>query len=292
MGGAKSAAYSYATVYAPTGGVHTKAGYQVLRDPTVAKALANGLKQHGPRYTVDSKHASLSIGPSVAAGTDGFRLAPNVSGPVKLSDDVFLSANWSLGGTRSHSLEYEGWESRLTLGARYQGTSLHFTRFGGPRSQWTGSLAFSRWKDGYLRTDNDFFAKWVDSFKGEDRFRTAALEVGYGDFGAGFQVITGDGEEDQEEQSRFADEENPYRAGPVYLRIQRGANEYRFGANSEYMRSAIQDNFHHFINWLGNHPILQYPFFFFSGDAINFENKGGGVHPWFSVGTDDPYSIY
>jgi len=224
---------------------------------------------------------------------DGFRLAADVSGSVKLSDDASLSGSLSLGGTRSRSLEYESLESRFSIGGSFRGTSLHFTRFGGPRSQWTGSLAFSRWKDGYLRTDNDFFAFWVDSFDGEDRFRTAALEVGYGDFGAGFQIVTGDGEEEQEDQPWFADEENPYRSGPVYLRIQRGENEYRFGANSEFMRAAIQNNFHHFINWLGTHPILQYPFFIFDGDAPEFDYKEGrGVHPWFSVGTDDPYSIY
>ena len=86
-----------------------------------------------------------------------------------------------------------------------------------------------------------------------------------------------------------------YRAGPVYLRIQRGANEYRFGGNSEYMRAAIQNNFHDFINDVGTHPILRYlpPFFIFYGsDPPHFDYKGGIVHPWFSVGTDDPYSIY
>ena len=165
----------------------------------------------------------------------------------------------------------------------------------GPRSQWTESLAFSRWTYGYVRTDNDFFAKWVDSFEGEDRFQTAALEVGYGDFGAGFQVITGDGEETVPgTDPAIADEAVPYRAGPVYLRIQRGANEYRFGGNSEYMRALIQNNFHDFINELASTPILQHipPIRFFDGNAPHFEDKGGGVHPWFSVGTDDPHSIY
>lgn len=139
----------------------------------------------------------------------------------------------------------------------------------------------------YAQTDNDFFAFWA----GKDRFRTAALEVGYGMIGAGFQLVTGD-PKSREKISGIYKYGNEFRSGSVYLRIAKGRNEYRYGVNSETMRRIIQHRFHDAINFLGTTPVLEYLFFMFNGEAGYFQDQGGEPTGYGSVGTDDPFTIY
>ncbi|PEN14720.1 hypothetical protein CRI94_00015 [Longibacter salinarum] len=67
----------------------------------------------------------------------------------------------------------------------------------------------------------------------------------------------------------------------MYLRIQRGANVYRFGAISEYVLAAIQNNFPDLIDNVGNHPIRKkLPFRHdLRKQRPSFREYGGGVHP-------------
>jgi hypothetical protein len=85
-----------------------------------------------------------------------------------------------------------------------------------------------------------------------DRYRTAAAQINIGPFGIGTNMITGDAGPDKAANAKFIDghwtytsddeyDPNNYRMGTFYFRV----GSFRFGRNSEKIRSVFQNQFAH-----------------------------------------------
>jgi hypothetical protein len=149
-----------------------------------------------------------------------------------------------------------------------------------------------------VQYENDW--PWGD---GRDRFRTAALQLKYQDFSAGFNLYTGDPGPDEYESVDYeggtyeystgglGHSPDKYRAGVAYF----GYREYKFGVNSEQVRDVIQNKIIH--RSMNNHK-----------KAREAQNQGGNPKdyirtPYFkvlssdkanygSIGKANPFSLW
>lgn len=148
----------------------------------------------------------------------------------------YLFGRWSLSGTTYSGDLYNG-ESQTT------NTLTRNGRF----------LRLSYENDQMFGADQVFIG--VRAADGGDRYRTAAMQIGFGRFVAGFTLITGDpgpeGMRDTDTEdgteiystSIFGDDPDQYRLGKFYI----GSESLQLTRDSEQIRHAIQNRFAHDI---------------------------------------------
>jgi hypothetical protein len=133
---------------------------------------------------------------------------------------------------------------------------------------------------------------WVED-DGGDRWRTAALQLGYKDFQAGFEIYTGDPENEAEERPRkdlqidgkkvpvySGGTANQIRMGPAYVGLRNDGRVYRAGAEGEPIRGFIQNNFHSFLRSV------------FGSDAARFRVMGNDIEPYSRVNSPRGFTLY
>ncbi|MCF6348611.1 MAG: polymorphic toxin type 23 domain-containing protein [Flavobacteriaceae bacterium] len=205
---------------------------------------------------------SFSISPAIAFG--------NASGVGFNFGVSYSDGNWSFSAGVGYMYygNYNGFgngvEIRKSIMAAWDdgstGFSLGTNFWNGKFKQQTGIMGF-RSGDFNIQHENDFFGD------GEDRLRTAGLELGYKSFTVGFSLFTGDPTLDSSNDpnsngKRFRGNTNPSDGslGPNGSYIGENASKYRLGAayvgyrglrlgqNSEQIRGFIQNGLHNKIN--------------------------------------------
>lgn len=271
-------------------------------------AFAGLIGSFMPSYNMDLGGGfSIGVSPSIAFGnSSSLGLNFNMS---------YKKGSWSL--SAGFSISFQGraagsgasfWESRYSGGIGYDdgrfGLSLYSTTFrGGGFDQRVGGLMI-RHGDFSFRYENDgwpfdkrltgfgFKRVWGD---GNDSYRTAALHVGYRQYGIGFNLFTGkrdastyseNGGHDMQEMQEgvkygkfgekyphgFVEETgNSYRMGAVYMNV--GA--MRMGQDSDYFRHSIQD--------LGAHDVYDQP---------GFPMMSNGYNNYFQYQTINSFSLW
>jgi hypothetical protein len=151
--------------------------------------------------------------------------------------------------------DMSGWETRYGAELGINGVSYGGTVF---NSSWSGTQTI------YMtRLGNPFFnAKYENDMslgnipglpRGDgDRYRSAAAQINFGPFSIGTNIITGDAGLNRKQKAQFInghwtyvidgkDNPNSYRMGTLYF----GFGSFRFGGNSEGIRSVFQNQFAH-----------------------------------------------
>ncbi|QIY91650.1 polymorphic toxin type 23 domain-containing protein [Chryseobacterium gallinarum] len=225
-----------------------------------------------PAWNINIGNFSFGISPSIAFGK-GLGFGANVSATFQ-AGDFALSAGFGIMNYGAHAGSGEsGWEFRksamFSYNSRDFGISLGTNIWSGLHPQQTGVLGL-RSGDFSISYENDGspFApkKWTEGILADnnDRWRTAAMTIGIGDFSAGFNLFTGErlketydkGWDDQMMDyvkkngplkgvagaaypQGFAYEQGPtYRLGAAYV----GYKNMRIGINSDrYIRHPIQN---------------------------------------------------
>jgi RHS repeat-associated protein len=261
---------------------------------TVATGFMAGLM---PSINISSGNWNFSISPAIAFGK-GFGAGANFSvgfndGNFSVSGGYGISYYGSAHGTGS-----SGWESRKSWGANWgdgkNSFGLYSTSFkSGETSQRVGGLSYGN-GDFNFRYENDGtpFGGW--SGDGGDSFRSAAIQVSYKDFSAGFNLFTGNREfkddlgvvgkmESDAYGRRFpngfvGEKGTPYRLGALYVAY-KGA---RVGTDSEHVRHAVQDQAIHNLNIFGIVDKRQ----------PGFRNQSWTWNPYFQYQSANPYTLW
>ncbi len=233
-------------------------------------ALGGALCDQIPEVSVTIGSVTVGISPAKSVG-NGFGYGANMS--VKYNIDDHWSVSGGFGITKQNKAMgsgLSGIETRTSFSAGYDngkhGFRLYSTTFGGNvgTNQRVGGLEF-KYKDFSVRYENDGapFNYW--SGDGGDRYRTAAVQLSYLDYTAGFRLFTGSRKkaEYDDEFERYGSykggercygnynevypndlvtESGPrYRLGGAYV----GYKNFQIGANSEWIRHGIQDRVAH-----------------------------------------------
>ncbi|QIY91648.1 polymorphic toxin type 23 domain-containing protein [Chryseobacterium gallinarum] len=255
-----------------------------------------------PAWNINIGNFSFGISPSIAFGK-GLGFGANVSATFQ-AGDFALSAGFGIMNYGAHAGSGEsGWEFRKSLMAGTLGKEgnlglmLGTNIWSGMYEQQTGiiRLASGDFSMTYENDGSPFDKKQVLGGilgDGSDRWRTAAMTIGIGDFSAGFNLFTGERNNyngDEEKVGRlktdnfgrrfpngFVNEnlDKPrYRMGALYV----GWKNYRVGVDSEHVRHAIQDHAAH--NFLGT-------------KQPGFENLSWGWKPYFQYQTKNQFTSW
>lgn len=251
-----------------------------------------------PIYSSDNFNLSLS--PSLSAGSTGARLGANLFASATI-DNVTISGGYSVGRNfsatdLSGTMAEARWSSIVSGNVGFHtpsGTySYGLTHFGGNYSQNVGSVGYS---NGRLSAtmENDIFAR------SGDKYRTAAFRASYQvsndvSLTGGFSIWTGaPGEQGRytvngKERSCYhceLESPSPMRNGNLFLGANYRGNSYAVGANSEGIRSAIQNGWHNAMGWPGLRAI-------FGGASPHFERMNYQRRFYSSFGSYNPFTIY
>ncbi len=242
----------------------------------------------GLKFNIGSHNNNLSFNLSITQSIGNFNLSAGVG----------LSAAGTFNNTGKSGLELRG-----SLMAGYQGsgggvslgTNL-FKGLGGLKdfSQRTGIFNFNVGKFN-ASYENDGFpfglgqkglAAWAGD--GNDRYRTAAVRLGFGDFSAGFNLFTGsrtsyEGDNDKKNHLKIGqygekmphgyviEDGTPYRMGAAFV----GYGNTKLGIDSDrWIRHPIQDN------WAHNMPGTKQP---------GFKSLSNSINPFFQTTSSDIY---
>ncbi|XLS30521.1 FG-GAP-like repeat-containing protein [Flavobacteriaceae bacterium M23B6Z8] len=250
-----------------------------------------------PSFDVSVGNWSFSISPSVAFGTG--KGAIGIAGGVGYSDGKRWS--FSVGATAS-----KGGSFSVGGGVGYTGKngatySVGITAYGGKNNH-----NQSIWYVGYNKGDFSF-RMTNDAFLSGDKFRTAAAEIGFGDYSFGFNLFTtapppeehhsqvgGDkdykspiyGEnltnEAGENIATYSEGERVF-AG-MYIGVRRGNHVQRLGIDMAFVQDLFQNGLHQMkvpiINWV---PI---------GSPYFNTNKGSGPSIFHQNYTYNPWTLY
>ncbi|WP_175552603.1 polymorphic toxin type 23 domain-containing protein [Dysgonomonas macrotermitis] len=234
-------------IAASTMGVGTLSGALVFAGKDVANTLLSNIIKPIPvnvPFLSEINGFGVSISPvamltagvgSVALG-GGFRIGAAVSVSQKIGDWTLMANGSMFGGGAGNNLK-----NTLSGGFAYddgkRGFSYMFNRYnysnepGGKQS--TGTIGV-RYKDLSIKHENDLFAR------SGDKQRTAALEVGYKGYSAGFNIYTTDPSRDEygvkmtEEhaQNRKGVYDGGYQlASPFYIGVRQGNSTTKIGMN-------------------------------------------------------------
>ena len=263
-----------------------------------------------PAWEINIGDFNFSISPSIAIGK-GWGFGANVSATFH-AGDFAISGGFGIMHYGSHAGSGEkGWEYRKSAMVTYDdgkfGVSLGTNKWSGLHSQQTGIVGL-RHGDFSMSYEND--GSPFDKVKkgllgdGHDRWRTAAMRFGIGEFSAGFNLFTGERYSDSYEsigrnQSTWDDQvmnkynrKNPYykngvrynfglvkeegkryRLGAAYV----GWGNYRIGIDSDrYVRYPIQNVLAH--DWISPQP--------------GFEVLSNKITPYFQYQTHNPFTSW
>jgi hypothetical protein len=173
------------------------------------------------------------------------------------------------------------------FGYREYGFNLYSTSFSASNgsSQSVGGIGIYAGKFS-IRYENDGtpFGGWLGD--GGDAYRTAAAQIGWGDYSIGVNLYTGDyataSSDNLGEGSIYPNgyykggNVDNYRMGALYV----GYKNYRAGINSEWVR-------HYAQNILAHNILRPQPGFLF----VNL-NKNKDWNPYFSYKSRNPYSLW
>jgi RHS repeat-associated protein len=243
-----------------------------------------GISAYGAGNIIGSMIANLSISeiapPVTIASGNGFTLSASMGGfaPSGFAPSINMSLNYKkdfdngayiaggveVGASSSKASEVtKKFGSEVRIGGGIEGGSINgfgagvsTTYFGESdgTTQRVGTIML-RYGDFKLRYDNDWQSNANIISDGFDRFRTAALQVSYKGFNAGFKVVTGDPGPPNQKPIGCIDGHDTYIATPNWS----NPNQYRLGAlyggyqnfqvgwNSEQIRHQIQNRFAHDI---------------------------------------------
>jgi hypothetical protein len=231
--------------------------------------LSLGIDPFGPGLTLNysQRVGDWTFGGS--AGTGGF------AGLNITYDDGKFMAGTSMGVGADGS-------TRLGGGVGYGGARVGLTHFGGKDPQWN-------WLVGYSRGDFRF-AMSNDAWVGGDKFRTAAIEFGVGDYSLGANIYT-TAPKDTEygaNPSRGTDDayrsmwgENPYstysEGDRVYAGLYAGYNNgfsvSRTGVDAAFVQDFAQNGVH---KWLSHSPYFNTN----RGPATSLFGQWLAYNPW------------
>lgn len=273
-----------ALVGAISNGFASAGNAATLSSKEIGKAVLRGtLSAVTPSANIPiSNNFSLSLSPAIAFGNSGTGIGANASINAGFGD---FSASYGYGASyfgKAHGTGRASFETRSSWSASYSSgdfsASLYTTNFNsgtdGETSQRVGGIGFGI-GDFNARIENDFLpglTKWSGNRIGDDydRYRTAAVQIGFRDFKAGFNLFTGDPSLDEgnynghpgatingsySSNGQYAGSNaNKYRLGAAYF----GYKGNRLGLNSESVRNAIQNTLHDKIN-SPRFPVLNIP---------------------------------
>lgn len=232
----------------------------------------------------------MSLAPQVSFGSEGFSVGANFNLGFKAK---YFQAGLTAGGNYSqnnYSIDgssTSGFEGRLgggfNLGTEKWGAGLSSMAYANNGySQTTGTIGLN-FGGAKIKYENDYLFGIPISDKG-DRFRTAALSIGYKGAYAGFNLYTGDpniGKDDRPSkdingQLYYMDgSANKFRLGAAFV----GYKQYRIGRNSEGVRNLIQNKVAH--SMLSNPDIPYFP-------VMQSMKKSN----YYRIGTSNPYSLW
>lgn len=265
-----------------------------------------------PSWEINIGDFNFSISPSIAIGK-GWGFGANISATFHAGDFAFFGG-FGIMHYGSHAGSGEkGWEYRKSAMLTYDDgkfeVSLGTNIWSGLHEQQTGIIGL-RHGDFSMSYENDgapFDKVGKDVLgDGHDRWRTAAMRFGIGDFSAGFNLFTGERYSSSYEENGGADlmtmadaaikrilklgkynmgygatakyglvEEkgNRYRLGAAYI----GWGNYRIGIDSDrHVRHPIQNIFAH--SWLSPQP--------------GFQVLSKGVKPYFQYHTKNRFTSW
>lgn len=200
-------------------------------------------------------------------GTEGLQFGAYVSGTVRVGNFSFTLGYSSSFGTQTGTGSCNTWETRSFAGGTWndgnQSVYLYTSKFGGTGGdnigQYVGGVNLSK-GDISFSYENDgwpFNKKMIAGGAlgdGGDRYRTAALRIGFRDLYWGANLFTGDPMLDDDKgviphpdhkEGQYAGiNASRYRLGASYF----GYGNFRLGVNSEGVRHLIQNKFAHTIN--------------------------------------------
>lgn len=225
-------------------------------------AVGAGISGHLPSYNLDLGGGfGIGISPAIAFGNNGFNIGANVG--LNYSSEYFSAgAGVGVGYTnmRLDANTAKGFASSIaggfSAGSKNWNIGLHSSKFSGAGigQQVAGIGLTLGGVRAIYENDGAPFSDWLPNTlnDGGDRFRTAAVSLGYGDVDVRLSMFTGDsyGEVDPEATT----EGHPifglktgggddYRLGALSL----GYNGNRIGWNSEAIRHVFQNKFAHNI---------------------------------------------
>jgi len=238
---------------------------------------------------------NLSVGISPAVFFGGGQTGSGINGNVNYSSGNFSA---SVGfGARSFSKNFgpSGFQQEFTSswGAGWDdgksGFGLYSTKFNsGSRSQRVGGVSVSTTVGGErlgFRYENDgapfaFLGRGYND--GEDRYRTAAGQLSYGDFNIKMNLYTGDARSGSSSPDDISKKypHSFYRGGDVnsyrWGGLTAGYGNYNFGINSERVRHGFQNRLAHDI--LKPQPA--------------FEMMGRSIESVFQYRIGSPYTLW
>jgi RHS repeat-associated protein len=223
-----------------------------------------------------SNNVSVSVSPAFALGPDGLVGGANFT-VVYTNGDVQLAGSV---GTSTKGNSVSGgvtWYDR----ANNEYFSYYATYFGGDYKQTVGGIGYGK-GDFSFRWENDFFAN------SGDKYRTNAIEFGYGDFVVGTNLWTNDPEGDGslvdpngknlrgKTSKSGAWVDGQVLSAPAYVGYRQGNSITRVGLSNPWVQDRTQNFIHKNVN-----PT---PFF------NKYDRFRGGA--WSYSGYNNPFTLY
>jgi len=183
--------------------------------------------------------AMLTSGIGSAAGLgSGFRFGTGISVSQKIGDWTIIAGGSFLDGkgfSGYGGFSYDDGTRGFSYVANYYGYNNNTES--GSHKQVTGTAGF-RAGDFSIKHENDLLGTPFNGFKNEDRFRTAAVEVGYRDLVTGFNIYTTDPSKnaDGEKMTIKINGQDFYTDGnqlasPFYVGIKKNGATIKVGSN-------------------------------------------------------------
>jgi RHS repeat-associated protein len=207
-------------------------------------------------------HFSISMGASFMMGSHGIGAGVTFGANyrIDLGDGYYTNLGFSMNASGSYASDYIGgggslfsYSGGIDIGRGDVGLSLYSTRYNASNgsSQTVGGIGIYAGEFS-ARYENDGvpFSGWLGD--GGDRYRTAAVQVGWGDYSVGVNFYTGDPNSSKDVTTIHGDGRmqkgyysggnvDDYRLGALYV----GYKNYRIGVNSEQIRHIGQNIFTH-----------------------------------------------
>ncbi len=223
----------------------------------VAEAFVVGFL---PSFNVSIGNWNFGISPSVAFGTGAGKGVFGISGSVGYSDGKNFA--FSISGTARKGASSIG--GGISVSKNGQSLSLGATFYGAGNTD-----NQSIWYVGYKKGDFSF-TMTNDAWLSGDKFRTAAAEVGIGDYSVGMNLYTtappkdeaqaGIGESDDEtfkslwgpNQGRKGPDKGTYSSGSrvfagLYIGVRNGNHVQRLGIDAPFVQDFFQNGIHRHI---------------------------------------------
>ncbi len=268
-------------------------------------ALGGAICNQIPEASITIDGTTVGISPASTLG-NGFGYGVNVTIRTEIAENVFVNAGFGVSRMgKAMGTGRRGYEIRGSLGFEYDnghhGVSIYSTSFitTTGSSQRVGGLKL-REGDFSVRYENDGFPfnRWAGD--GEDKYRTAAVQIQYLDFTAGFKLFTGhrghkavkieeamyeyysgdkgygpplDGRYGEVYPNNLVLETGPrYRLGAAYV----GYKGFQVGANSAWIRHKIQ-------NEIAHDKLRRQPGFRMTSDHWE---------PYYNYQTNNPFTLW